>query len=130
MRRSGEGVLLGKVTSGRVIRAPGLPSMLEGVPHPHFVAPARGDVVPMLRASRGRALRSHARADERGVRLPFGATWGCPGITETTWLGWHLLDGVGAWVAGCVCIMYGAPLHACVDPWGAPYGRGDGSEGS
>ena len=47
-------------------------------------------------------------------------------------LGWHLLDGVGAWVAGRVCMVHGAPLHACVDPWGAPCGRGDGggSEGS
>ena len=52
--------------------------------------------------------------------------------TETTGLGWHLLDGVGVWVAGRVCMVYRAPLHACVDPWGAPCGRGDGggSEGS
>ena len=34
------------------------------VPHPHFVAPARGDVYPVLQASRGRVLRSRARADE------------------------------------------------------------------
>ena len=42
--------------------------------------------------------------------------------TETTGLGWHLLDGVGVWVAGRVCMVYVERLStsACALTVGAP----------